>query len=131
MDEILGRAATYSSALGASKLLAGAFVFDVKAGTMELAAREAVRGATGTRSTITKAEGILMERLGIGSTEAFKLLTNYSNNRNIKLAGIACGLVALTDNPAEAGALSRFIAELGQSRPQRLDPPQGSERPPC
>lgn len=35
MDGFLGRAETYSSALGASALLAGTFVFDVQAGTME------------------------------------------------------------------------------------------------
>ncbi|MFF1382164.1 PAS and ANTAR domain-containing protein [Arthrobacter sp. NPDC058288] len=221
MDGILGRAETYSSVLGASALLAGTFVFDVKAGTMEwsdelyaihgyrrgdvvptqklllahkhpedlariqeisaevyahgghvaiyhrvidaalrerkvltageavldeagkvstisgvmldltstihreteLAAREAVRGALGTRSTITKAEGILMGRLGIGSAVAFKLLTNYSNKRNIKLAGIACGLVALADDPEDAGALGRFIQELVQANHQPPDPP--------
>jgi hypothetical protein len=227
MDGILGRAETYSSVLGASKLLAGTFVFDVKAGTMEwsdelyaihgyrrgevvptqklllahkhpedlpriqqisaevyargghvaiyhrvidaasrerkvltageavldgagnlstvsgvmldltstihreteLAAREAVRGAMGTRSTITKAEGILMGRLGIGSAEAFQMLTNYSNNRNIKLAGIACGLVALADNPADTGTLGRFIQELSEARHQRPDPPSRWGRP--
>ncbi|MCY1250492.1 ANTAR domain protein [compost metagenome] len=98
----------------------------------ELAAREAVRGALGTRSTITKAEGILMGRLGIGSSEAFKLLTAYSNKRNIKLAGIACGLVALADNPADADALGRFIHELVQANHRRLDPqPRRRPRPHC
>lgn len=91
----------------------------------ELAARDAVRGAVGTRSTIAKAEGILMGRLGIGSDEAFKLLTAYSNNRNIKLASIACGLVAVADNPADVGALGCVIQELVQAprRPRRR--PQG------
>ena len=85
----------------------------------ELAAREAVRGAVATRSTIAKAEGILMGRLGIGSDEAFQLLTAYSNSSNIKLASVACGLVALADNPAEATALGRFIQQLSRVRPPR------------
>lgn len=85
----------------------------------ELAAREAVQGAVGTRSTIAKAAGILMGRLGIGSDEAFKLLAGYSNNRNIKLATVAETLVALADTPAEAKALGRFIHELSQARQGR------------
>ncbi|WP_454699249.1 PAS and ANTAR domain-containing protein [Arthrobacter humicola] len=85
----------------------------------ELAAREAVRGAMATRSTIAKAEGILMGRLGIGSDEAFKLLTTYSNTSNIKLAGVASGLVALADSPAEATALGHFIQQLSQTRQRR------------
>jgi len=70
----------------------------------------------GTRSTIAKAAGILMGRLGIGSDEAFKLLATYSNNRNTKLAGIACTLVALADTPANGKALGAFIHELAQGR---------------
>ncbi|MEO5320405.1 PAS and ANTAR domain-containing protein [Arthrobacter sp. CC3] len=85
----------------------------------ELAAREAVRGAMATRSTIAKAEGILMGRLGIGSDEAFKLLTTYSNTSNIKLAGVASGLVALADSPAEVTALGHFIQQLSLTRPLR------------
>jgi AmiR/NasT family two-component response regulator len=72
-----------------------------------------------TRSTIAKAEGILMGRLGIGSDEAFKLLTTYSNTSNIKLAGVASGLVALADSPAEATALGHFIQQLSQTRQRR------------
>lgn len=82
----------------------------------ELAAREAVRGAMGTRSTIAKAAGILMGRLGIGSDDAFNLLAAYSNNRNVKLASLACGLVALADNPADTTGLGRFIQDLVNAR---------------
>jgi len=78
----------------------------------ELAARDAVRRAMATRGTIAKAEGLLMGRLGIGSDEAFKLLTSFSNNRNVKLAGVAQALVSLADNPAEAPALGGMIDEL-------------------
>jgi hypothetical protein len=85
----------------------------------ELAAREAVLGAVGTRGTISKAAGILMGRLGIGSDEAFKLLAGYSNNRNIKLATVAETLVALADTPADGKALGRFIHELSQARQGR------------
>lgn len=84
----------------------------------ELAARDAVRGALGTRVTIAKAEGILMGRLGISSTEAFRLLTTFSNNRNIKLSGVACGLVTLADDPAEGSAVGSFIEELIAADPQ-------------
>jgi hypothetical protein len=85
----------------------------------ELAAREAVLGAVGTRGTISKAAGILMGRLGIGSDEAFKLLAGYSNNRNIKLATVAETLVALADTPADGKTLGRFIHELSQARQGR------------
>ncbi|GAP54310.1 hypothetical protein AHiyo6_08750 [Arthrobacter sp. Hiyo6] len=88
----------------------------------QLAAREAVQGALATRATIAKAEGILIGRLGIASEEAFKLLVTYSNNRNIKLAGVACALVTLADNPADLTPLGQFIQELTQSslpRPHR------------
>jgi hypothetical protein len=85
----------------------------------ELAAREAVLGAVGTRGTISKAAGILMGRLGIGSDEAFKLLAGYSNNRNIKLATVAETLVALADTPADGKALGRFIHDLSQVRQGR------------
>ncbi|MDN3935566.1 MULTISPECIES: PAS and ANTAR domain-containing protein [unclassified Arthrobacter] len=78
----------------------------------ELTARDAVRRAMATRGTIAKAEGILMGRLGVGSDEAFRLLTSFSNNRNVKLAGVAQALVALADNSAEAPALGAMIDEL-------------------
>ncbi|MDQ0754250.1 PAS and ANTAR domain-containing protein [Arthrobacter sp. B3I4] len=83
----------------------------------EMASREAIRGAMGTRGTIAKAEGILMGRLGIGSDDAFKILTTFSNNRNVKLAGVACALVALADSPAERQAMASLIHELKQARP--------------
>ena len=92
----------------------------------ELAAREAVRGAMGTRGTIAKAEGILMGRLGIGSDDAFKALTSFSNNRNVKLAEVAHALVSLADSPAEAAALGAMIDEL-QRPPQRA----GGRPRPC
>jgi ANTAR domain/PAS fold len=78
----------------------------------ELAARDAVRGAMSTTGTIAKAEGILMGRLGIGSDEAFKILAGFSNNRNVKLAGVAQALVSLADSRAEADALGTLIHEL-------------------
>ena len=84
----------------------------------ELAAREAIRGALGTRGTISKAEGILMGRLRIGSDEAFKILTTFSNNRNVKLAGVASALVSLADRPAEEKAMGALINELKQARPR-------------
>lgn len=84
----------------------------------ELASREAIRGAMGTRGTIAKAEGILMGRLGICSDEAFKILTTFSNNRNVKLADVAQALVSLAESPAEREAMGAYVRELKQARPR-------------
>lgn len=93
-------------------------------GETELAARQAVQGAMGTRETISKAEGILMGRLGIGSEEAFELLASYSNNKNIKLASVAYGLVSLAENPADCSAVGAFLWKLQQSRQRHRRPPR-------
>lgn len=82
----------------------------------ELATRQAIQGAMGTHGTIAKAVGILMGRLGIGSEEAFGLLASYSNNRNIKLAGVAYGLVSLAEDPAGFSAVDAFLKNLQQTQ---------------
>lgn len=93
-------------------------------GETELAARQAIQGAMGTHATIAKAEGILMGRLGIGSEEAFELLTSYSNNRNIKLAGVAYCLVSLAENPADFSAVGTLLKNLQKSQQRHRRPPR-------
>ena len=78
----------------------------------ERAAREAVEGALGTRSTIEQAKGILMGILRIGSQAAFDLLARYSQDTNIKVASTAADLVHLANNPQQAALLDTFVQEL-------------------
>lgn len=78
----------------------------------ERAAREAVEGALGTRSTIEQAKGILMGILRIGSGAAFELLAQYSQDTNIKVASTAADLVRLANNPEQAALLDAFVQEL-------------------
>jgi hypothetical protein len=93
-------------------------------GETELDAREAVQGALGTRETIANAAGILIGRLGIGSAEAFELLVSYSNNRNIKLASVANGLVSLAGNPADFSAMGAFVKNLQETHQRHRPPPR-------
>jgi hypothetical protein len=78
----------------------------------ERAAREAVEGAIGTRSTIEQAKGILMGILRIGSDAAFDLLAIYSQHTNIKLSSTAADLVQLANNPNQLALLDTFVQEL-------------------
>jgi hypothetical protein len=75
-------------------------------------ARAAVTAAYASRSTIEQAKGILMGALHIGSEEAFKLLVNHSQHRNIKLARTAAYLVDLANNTNDPAALDCFIQGL-------------------
>lgn len=78
----------------------------------ERASREAVEGATVTRSTIEQAKGILMGALRIGSDAAFHLLATYSQHTNIKVASTATDLVQLANSPHQHALLDTFIEEL-------------------
>jgi len=78
----------------------------------ERAAREAVAGALGTRSTIEQAKGILMGVLRIDSEAAFDLLAKYSQDTNIKVASTAADLVQLANSPQQAALLDTFVQEL-------------------
>ncbi|WP_104139805.1 PAS and ANTAR domain-containing protein [Arthrobacter sp. ZGTC131] len=78
----------------------------------ERASREAVEGATGTRSTIEQAKGILMGALRIGSDASFHLLATYSQHTNIKVASTATDLVQLANSPHQHALLDTFIEEL-------------------
>ena len=98
----------------------------------ERAAREAVEGALGTRSTIEQAKGILMGILRIGSEAAFELLAQYSQDTNIKVASTAADLIRLANSPDQAALLDAFVGELqrpsvghAQSRANKDGVPSG------
>ncbi|MBA4101289.1 MAG: histidine kinase [Arthrobacter sp.] len=67
----------------------------------EQTAREAVIGATSTRTVIDQARGILMGQLKMGSDDAFQMLVSTSSHRNVKLVVVAAELVQLA-NSAES-----------------------------
>ena len=89
----------------------------------ERAAREAVEGALGTRSTIEQAKGILMGTLRIGSEAAFDLLAQYSQDTNIKVANTAADLVRLANSPEQAALLDAFVRELQRRSGSRAHSP--------
>ncbi|MFP3461856.1 PAS and ANTAR domain-containing protein [Arthrobacter globiformis] len=93
----------------------------------EQAAREAVEGALGTRSTIEQAKGILMGVLRIGSDAAFELLAKYSQDTNIKVASTAADLVQLANSPQQAALLDTFVQEL--QRPSASHPDRQPVKP--
>ena len=64
----------------------------------EQTAREAVAGATATRTVIDQARGILMGQLKIGSDDAFQMLVTTSSHRNVKLVVVAAELVQLANS---------------------------------
>ncbi|MFN3923424.1 MAG: PAS and ANTAR domain-containing protein [Pseudarthrobacter sp.] len=67
----------------------------------EQTARDAVIGATSTRTVIDQARGILMSQLKMGSDDAFQMLVSTSSHRNVKLVVVAAELVQLA-NSAES-----------------------------
>ena len=67
----------------------------------EQTARDAVAGATSTRSVVDQARGILMGQLKMGADDAFQMLVSTSSHRNVKLVVVAAELVKLA-NSAEA-----------------------------
>ncbi|WP_314193504.1 PAS and ANTAR domain-containing protein [uncultured Arthrobacter sp.] len=87
----------------------------------EKAAREAVAGALGTRSTIEQAKGILMGILRIGSEAAFDLMAKYSQDTNIKVASTAADLVQLANSPQPAALLDTFVQELRRPSESHAD----------
>jgi hypothetical protein len=98
------------------------FIFDLTTtlqSETERAAREAVEGALGTRSTIEQAKGILMGFLRIGSAAAFDLLAAHSQQTNIKLSSTAADLVELANNPHQIALLDAFVGELQRSMDRR------------
>jgi hypothetical protein len=52
-----------------------------------------LRTALGTRTLIGKALGIIIEREGVNETEAFEMLKNMSQHRNVKMRDLAARMV--------------------------------------
>jgi GAF domain-containing protein len=58
--------------------------------------------AIDSRTTIGQAEGVLMERFGIGPDRAFSVLRRYSSQYNVKLRAVARGIVETRELPDHA-----------------------------
>jgi hypothetical protein len=54
---------------------------------------DGLRTALGTRTLIGKALGIIIEREGVNETEAFEMLKNMSQHRNVKMRDLAARMV--------------------------------------
>lgn len=78
----------------------------------EEAAREAVVGATATRTLIDQARGILMGQLKLGSDDAFQMLVSTSSHRNVKLVVVAAELVQLANSPEARTYLDRAVRAI-------------------
>ncbi|NUP60040.1 MAG: ANTAR domain-containing protein, partial [Pseudarthrobacter sp.] len=84
----------------------------------ERTARDAVAGATSTRTIIDQARGILMGQLKLGSDEAFQMLVSASSHRNVKLVVVAAELVQLANSAEARTYLDRAVRAIqlhGQS----------------
>lgn len=91
----------------------------------EQAARDAVAGATATRSVIDQARGVLMGRLLISSEEAFRLLAGHSSRTNIKVSVIAADLLKLLESPGGTERLDLALRAIqaGATAPACRTPP--------
>ncbi|MDR6508532.1 PAS and ANTAR domain-containing protein [Arthrobacter oryzae] len=78
----------------------------------ELAARDAIAGATASRTVIGQAQGILMGRLLISSAEAFNILAGHSSRTNVKLAFVAADLVRVADSTHGSGVLDSIVRAM-------------------
>jgi hypothetical protein len=88
----------------------------------EQAARDAVAGATATRSVIDQARGVLMGRLLITSEEAFRLLAGHSSRTNIKVSVVAPGILRLLESPEGPERLDGVIQAIqAAAAPHRKD----------
>jgi len=67
---------------------------------------QTLHGAIGTRETIGKAIGIVMERYHLSSDRAFDFLIRLSQNSNIKLRDIAVGVINVRPRDDDPGKLS-------------------------
>lgn len=78
----------------------------------EQAARDAIAGATASRTVIAQAQGILMGRLLVSSDEAFRILVEQSSRINVKLAVVAADLLRLADSPHGSGVLDSVVRAM-------------------
>ena len=87
----------------------------------EKTARDAVAGATSTRTVIDQARGILMGQLKLGSDEAFQMLVSTSSHRNVKLVVVAAELVQLANSAEARMYLDRAVRAIQQhGQPARV-----------
>lgn len=61
--------------------------------------REGLQNALNTRTLVGQAQGVLMERFGVGADRAFAILRRYSQHENIKLTTVARDLVQTRELP--------------------------------
>jgi hypothetical protein len=80
----------------------------------EETARDAVAGATSTRSVIDQARGILMGQLKMNSDDAFQVLVSTSSHRNVKLVVVAAELVKLANSAVTRRYLNDAVAAIAQ-----------------
>jgi PAS domain S-box-containing protein len=78
----------------------------------EQIARDAVLGATSTRSVIDQARGILMGQLRMGSEDAFQMLVSTSSHRNVKLVVVAAELVQLANSANGQTSLDNAVRAI-------------------
>jgi hypothetical protein len=78
----------------------------------EETARDAVAGATSTRSVIDQARGILMGQLKLCADDAFQMLVSTSSHRNVKLVMVAAELVQLANSGASGGCLDAAVRSM-------------------
>lgn len=90
----------------------------------EKTARDAVAGATQTRSVVDQARGILMGQLKMDAADAFKMLVSTSSHRNVKLVVVAAELVQLA-NSAEARS---YLDNAVKAIAVESQPPSGRRR---
>lgn len=86
---------------------------------------EHLQTALSTRTTIAQAVGLLMERHGVTSDMAFRLLARHSSHQNRKLRVIAEELVTKHNHESLASQLVRDTI-----RPERTSPKPGSRKRP-
>lgn len=84
----------------------------------EQTARDAVAGATSTRSVVDQARGILMGQLKMGADDAFQMLVSTSSHRNVKLVVVAAELVKLANSAEARNYLDHAVKAIAtESRP--------------
>jgi hypothetical protein len=84
----------------------------------EKTARDAVAGATQTRSVVDQARGILMGQLKMDADDAFKMLVSTSSHRNVKLVVVAAELVQLANSAEARSYLDNAVKAIAEeSRP--------------
>lgn len=99
---------THPQAFGQDSLVEGAAVAAHVSVVLAATRREEnLQLALASRTTIGRAEGILMERFGIDATAAFSVLQRISQDRNVRLLRVAEQLVETRLTPGVEGGPPR------------------------